>query len=104
MLGEDHDVRQVDDPIPMGNALKLTFSSKSFLILVAANFMSILMQALLLGSIFYLADYVLQVGNVMVVLAALLVTRPLEPARALKLSLRPLKSKVPPVRVTLPLV
>jgi GPH family glycoside/pentoside/hexuronide:cation symporter len=64
---------QIDEPIPMGQALKLTFSSKSFLILVAANFMSILMQALLLGSIFYLADYVLQVGNVMVVLAALFI-------------------------------
>jgi GPH family glycoside/pentoside/hexuronide:cation symporter len=64
---------QVDAPIPIGQALKLTFSSKSFLILVAANFMSILMQALLLGSIFYLADYVLQVGNVMVVLAALFI-------------------------------
>jgi GPH family glycoside/pentoside/hexuronide:cation symporter len=64
---------QVDEPIPMGQALKLTFSSKSFLILVAANFMSILMQALLLGSIFYLADYVLQAGNVMMVLAALFI-------------------------------
>jgi glycoside/pentoside/hexuronide:cation symporter, GPH family len=64
---------QVDEPIPMKQALKLTFSSKSFLILVAANFMSILMQALLLGSIFYLADYVLKAGNVMVVLAALFI-------------------------------
>jgi GPH family glycoside/pentoside/hexuronide:cation symporter len=64
---------QVDEPIPIAQALKLTFSSKSFLILVAANFMSILMQALLLGSIFYLADYVLQAGNVMVVLAALFI-------------------------------
>jgi GPH family glycoside/pentoside/hexuronide:cation symporter len=64
---------QVDQPIPMREALKLTFSSKSFLVLVAANFMSILMQALLLGSIFYLADYVLQAGNVMVVLAALFI-------------------------------
>jgi len=64
---------QVDDPLPLVQALRLTFSSKSFLILVAANFMSILMQALLLGSIFYLADYVLQAGNVMVVLAALFI-------------------------------
>jgi GPH family glycoside/pentoside/hexuronide:cation symporter len=64
---------QVDNPIPLGQALKLTFSSKSFLILVAANFMSILMQALLLGSIFYLADYVLKMGNVMIVLAALFI-------------------------------
>jgi GPH family glycoside/pentoside/hexuronide:cation symporter len=64
---------QVDEPIPMSQALKLTFTSRSFLILVAANFMSILMQALLLGSIFYLADYVLQAGNVMLVLAALFI-------------------------------
>jgi GPH family glycoside/pentoside/hexuronide:cation symporter len=64
---------QVDQPIPLGQAIRLTFSSKSFLILVAANFMSILMQALLLGSIFYLADYVLQVKNVMLVLAALFI-------------------------------
>jgi GPH family glycoside/pentoside/hexuronide:cation symporter len=64
---------QVDQPLPVGQAIKLTFSSKSFLILVAANFMSILMQALLLGTIFYLADYVLQVGNVMLVLAALFI-------------------------------
>jgi GPH family glycoside/pentoside/hexuronide:cation symporter len=63
----------VDKPIPFREAIKLTFSSKSFLILVGANFMSILMQALLLGSIFYLADYVLRAGNVMVVLAALFI-------------------------------
>ncbi|HBX68382.1 MAG TPA: hypothetical protein DEH25_03080 [Chloroflexi bacterium] len=64
---------QVDSPIPLKQAIQLTFSSKSFLILVAANFMSILMQALLLGSIFYLADYVLKIGNVMIVLAALFI-------------------------------
>ncbi len=64
---------QVDKPIKLGEALRLTFSSKSFLILVSANFMSILMQALLLGSIFYLADYVLKVSNVMLVLAALFI-------------------------------
>jgi GPH family glycoside/pentoside/hexuronide:cation symporter len=64
---------QVDQPIPIREALKLTFSSKSFLVLVAANFMTILVQALLLGSTFYLADYVLQAGNVMVVLAALFI-------------------------------
>ncbi len=64
---------RVDQPIPLMQAITLTFSSKSFLILVAANFMSILMQSLLLGSIFYLADYVLQVQNVMLVLAALFI-------------------------------
>ncbi len=49
----------VDDPLPFWDAIKFTFTSKSFIVLVAANFMSILMSSLLLGSIFYLADYVL---------------------------------------------
>jgi glycoside/pentoside/hexuronide:cation symporter, GPH family len=50
----------VDDPVPLWDAIKFTFTSKSFLILVAENFMVILMSSLLLGSIYYLADYVLQ--------------------------------------------
>jgi GPH family glycoside/pentoside/hexuronide:cation symporter len=50
----------VDRALSPWEALKFTFSSKAFLILVAENFMSILMSSLLLGSIFYLADYVLQ--------------------------------------------
>jgi glycoside/pentoside/hexuronide:cation symporter, GPH family len=52
---------RVDKPLPLGKSIRLTFSSKSFLILVSQNFMSILMQALILGAIFYLADYVLRV-------------------------------------------
>lgn len=64
---------KVDKPLKVGQAIRLTFSSKSFLILVAANFMSILMQSLLLGGIFYLADYVLKIDNVMIVLAVLFV-------------------------------
>ena len=64
---------QVDKPIPLGKAIRLTFASKSFLVLVGANFMSILMQSMLLGSIFYLGDYVLKVSNVMLVLAALFI-------------------------------
>jgi GPH family glycoside/pentoside/hexuronide:cation symporter len=50
----------VDEPLPFWDAIKFTFTSKSFIILVAENFMSILMSSLLLGSIFYLADYVLE--------------------------------------------
>ena len=50
----------VDKPVPLMKAIKFTFTSKSFLILVAENFMAILMSSLILGSIFYLADYVLQ--------------------------------------------
>ncbi len=50
----------VDQPVPLLKAIKFTFTSKAFLILVAENFMAILMSSLILGSIFYLADYVLQ--------------------------------------------
>ncbi len=50
----------VDKPVPLGDAIKYTFTSKSFLILVAENFMAILMSSLILGSLYYLADYVLQ--------------------------------------------
>lgn len=62
----------VDKPIPLGAALRFTFTSKSFLILVAANFMSILMQSLLLGVLFYLADYVLKMDT-MIVLACVFI-------------------------------
>lgn len=63
---------RVDKPIPLLKALHLTFTSRSFLILVAANFMSILMQALVLGSIFYIADYVLKIST-MILLACLFI-------------------------------
>jgi GPH family glycoside/pentoside/hexuronide:cation symporter len=58
----------VDQPLPVREAIRYTFTSRSFLILVAQNFMSILMQSLLLGMIFYLADYVLKM-NTMIILA-----------------------------------
>ena len=62
----------VDKPLKLGEALKYTFTSKSFLILVAQNFMSILMQSLILGALFYLADYVLQM-NAMIPLACVFI-------------------------------
>jgi len=62
----------VDKPLKLGQALKYTFTSKSFLVLVAQNFMSILMQALVLGSLFYLADYVLRI-NTMILLVCLFI-------------------------------
>jgi GPH family glycoside/pentoside/hexuronide:cation symporter len=64
---------KVDKPIPLGRAIALTFKSRSFIVLALANFMTILMQALLLGTIFYLADYVLKAKSSMVVLACLFV-------------------------------
>lgn len=50
----------LDKTISPWAAIKYTFTSKAFLFLVAENFLVILMSSLLLGSIFYLADYVLQ--------------------------------------------
>lgn len=64
---------KVDAPIPVGRAVALTFKSRSFVVLALANFMTILMQALLLGTIFYLADYVLKAQSSMVVLACLFI-------------------------------
>ena len=63
---------QVDKPIKILDALRLTFANRSFVVLVLANFMSILMQSLVLGTLFYIADYVLQV-NTMILLACLFI-------------------------------
>lgn len=61
-----------DQPLPLRRALRYTFTSRPFMILVAANFMSILINALLLGVMYYLSDYVLQT-NAMIPLAALFI-------------------------------
>ena len=59
-IKEKPEYTRVDKPIPLLDAVKYTFTSKSFLTLVSANFMSILMSSLIIGSLYYLADYVLQ--------------------------------------------
>ena len=59
-IKERREFAVVDKPVPPLEAIKYTFTSKAFLFLVAENFMAILMSSLILGSIFYLADYVLQ--------------------------------------------
>lgn len=69
---ERPEFHQVDQPLDFIPALRFTFTSKSFLILVAANFMSILMNSLVLGAVYYLADYVLQM-NTMILLACLFI-------------------------------
>jgi GPH family glycoside/pentoside/hexuronide:cation symporter len=48
----------------LATTFKFTFTSKSFLILVAQNFMSILVSSLVTGSLFYLADYVLKMNTI----------------------------------------
>jgi glycoside/pentoside/hexuronide:cation symporter, GPH family len=58
----------VDKPIGLLKALRYTFTSRSFLVLVSANFMSILMNALILGAIFYLADYVLKMDTIILLM------------------------------------
>ncbi len=69
---ERPEFHRVDQPLGLGQAIKYTFTSRSFLVLVAENFMVILMQALLMGGVFYLADYVLQM-NTMIALACVFV-------------------------------
>jgi GPH family glycoside/pentoside/hexuronide:cation symporter len=55
---------KVDKPLKLKDQIKYTFTSKSFLILAAQNFMSILVSSLVVGSLFYLADYVLQMSTI----------------------------------------
>jgi GPH family glycoside/pentoside/hexuronide:cation symporter len=55
---------QVDKPLKLLDQIKYTFTSKSFLILVSQNFMSILVSSLVTGSVFYLADYVLKMNTI----------------------------------------
>jgi GPH family glycoside/pentoside/hexuronide:cation symporter len=63
---------RVDEPLKVLDAVRLTFVNRAFMVLVSANFMSILMQSLILGAIFYLADYVLKI-NTMILLACLFI-------------------------------
>ena len=65
---ERKEFTRVDKPLNLWKAIGYTFSSKSFLILVAANFMSILMSSLILGSMFYLADYVMQMAVIILMI------------------------------------
>ena len=62
---------RVDAPLPLFKAIKATFSRKSFIVMVSANFMAILIQSLLIGSIFYITDYITQTGSSIPLLIAL---------------------------------
>lgn len=62
----------VDEPLSLVDSVKYTFKSKAFLILTAANFMSILFQQILLSYLFYLADYVMRVSTVILILSIFL--------------------------------
>lgn len=66
---ERREFHEVDKPLPLLESVRYTFTSRSFLVLVSQNFMSILMQSLLLGMLFYLADYVLKMGTMVILMA-----------------------------------
>jgi len=59
---------KVDKPLGIWEQVKATFSSKSFLVLVAQNFMSILVSSLVTGSMYYLADYVMQTSTIILLI------------------------------------
>jgi GPH family glycoside/pentoside/hexuronide:cation symporter len=54
----------VDKPLPLLKSIRYTLTNRSFVVLVSANFMSILMNSLILGAIFYLADYVVKMNTI----------------------------------------
>jgi len=55
---------RVDKPLGLWDQLRYTAGSKSFLVLVCQNFMTILVSSLVLGSVFYLADYVVAMPTI----------------------------------------
>jgi len=58
----------VDKPLGFFDAIRETFKHKDFLIVVAANFMGILIQSLIIGSLFYVADYVVQQSTIILLI------------------------------------
>jgi GPH family glycoside/pentoside/hexuronide:cation symporter len=59
----------VDKPVGLVDAIKFTFKSKAFIIVACANFMSIFMQSILLGLMFYLGDYVMRASTLYLILS-----------------------------------
>jgi len=60
----------VDKALPLKQAIGLTFKSKAFIMAMGATFMSMLVNGLVFGAIYYLADYVLQISGTIVLLYA----------------------------------
>ena len=61
----------LDKPLPFWEMIKKSLTNKSFLIVAFTNFMSILMQSLCLGMIYYMSDYVVKSPSVMPLLLAI---------------------------------
>jgi GPH family glycoside/pentoside/hexuronide:cation symporter len=66
---ERREFTQVDKPLNLVESIRYTFTSKSFIVLVAENFMAILTSSLVTGSMFYLADYVMQKPTILLLVA-----------------------------------
>ncbi|MCD4753371.1 MAG: MFS transporter [Anaerolineaceae bacterium] len=66
---ERKEFTKVDKPLSLIDSMKFTFTSKAFIVLVAENFMAILTSSLVTGSLFYIADYVMQVPTIQLLVA-----------------------------------
>ncbi len=63
---ERPEFQRTEPTISLKDMLRYTFTSRSFIVLAVANFMSILMQSLILAGVYYLADYVLKMNAITV--------------------------------------
>lgn len=69
VVKERREFTQVDKPLNLMESIRYTFTSKSFIVLVMENFMAILTSSLVTGSMFYLADYVMQQPTILLLVA-----------------------------------
>jgi GPH family glycoside/pentoside/hexuronide:cation symporter len=65
---ERPEFRELEQRLSLRDSLRFTLTSKSFLVMVTQTFMSTLGSALVIGSLFYLADYVVQVNSLVLLL------------------------------------
>ena len=64
VLKEKPAISQSEKPMGLLESVKETFKSRSFIIWVIQNFMSVFSLAIITGAIFYLADYVTQTSTI----------------------------------------
>jgi GPH family glycoside/pentoside/hexuronide:cation symporter len=58
----------VDKPLKFWQSLRYTLTNKSFWVFVSMNFLLTMMMSMATGSIFYLADYVMQTSTIVLML------------------------------------
>lgn len=57
-----------DKKVSFKDFISFTFSSKSALIIIAGNFMRIIVQTIMMGAIFYMADYLIRINGMLLML------------------------------------